>query len=59
LVANLQGKEGYRMAKLEKEEKEVKGAAKKAAKGKKAGGQKKGAGSGAAKAEKTAKKLLK
>jgi hypothetical protein len=45
------------MARLEKE---VKGAVKKAAKGKKAGGKKKkGTGSGAAKVEKTAKKLLK
>ncbi len=44
------------MAKLEKE---VKGAAKKAVKGKKTGGNNKGAGGGAAKAEKTAKKLLK
>jgi hypothetical protein len=49
-------KEWHHMAKLEKE---VKGAAKKATKGKKTGGKRKGTGSGAAKAEKTAKKLLK
>ncbi len=41
-------------------EKEIKGAAKKAAKGKGTGGKKKGGGgSGAAKAKNTAKKLLK
>lgn len=40
-------------------EKEVKGAVKKAAKSKGAGGKKKGGGSGAAKAKNIAKKLLK
>ena len=49
-------KERHRTAKLEKE---VKGAVKKATKGKKTGGKRKGKGSGAAKAEGTARKLLK
>jgi hypothetical protein len=49
-------KERHRTAKLEKE---VKGAVKKATKGKRTGGKSKSKGSGAAKAEKTARKLLK
>jgi hypothetical protein len=57
-VTNSSGKEWDLMAKLERE---VKGAAKKAAKGKRTSGKKKGPGAsrGAAKAEKSARRLLK